>query len=98
MKRTRGAILTSAAALALVLTGVAVTVDAKRPERRFDLVEATIASIQASFRHFVLLRGWWPKSNAAGFSLRRVVSALSAASIDSASKTAEVCRFRNSLR
>jgi amidase len=54
MKRTRMVVHASAAAIALVLVGVAVSVDAKRQERRFDLVETTIASIQDAIDDHVI--------------------------------------------
>src|SRR5262249_24324225 len=52
MKRARTVVHTSAAAIALI--ALAVTVNAKRPERRFDLVEATIASIQSALDDHVI--------------------------------------------
>src|SRR5262245_66676077 len=54
MKRSPMVVRTSAAAIALVVAGLAVTASAKHPERRFDLVEATIASIQDAIDNHVI--------------------------------------------
>jgi amidase len=54
MKRTGLVLHTSAAVTALVVVAVAATVDAKHRERRFDLVEATIASIHEAIDDHVI--------------------------------------------
>jgi amidase len=52
MKRTRSMVRLLAAAIGLVLVGV--TIDAKRPAQRFDLVEASIASIHDAIDQHVI--------------------------------------------
>src|SRR5256885_9016343 len=52
MKRTRSMVRILTAAVGLVLVGV--TIDAKRPAQRFDLVEASIASIHDAIDNHVI--------------------------------------------